>query len=167
MSGVSITVDGQKLVAALGDGAKRCIDWPPVGKVIGELLLRSILRNFEAQGRPKKWDTLKESTIIARAGGVGKVYKKSGGGMRVRAKKIILGAKILIASSRLRNSITYRVGRNMTEAGTNLIYAATQHFGRTKGRGAPISARPYVIIQPEDEKEIGLIISDNIMEVFE
>lgn len=73
------------------------------------------------------------------------------------------GAKPLLDTGRLANSITSQVGSNYVDVGTNVIYAAFQHFGAAKGafgttsRGSPIPwgnvpGRPFLGISGEDRE---------------
>lgn len=143
-------------------GTRLCNPTPAMD-AIGNLLVTSILRNFEAGGRPKKWRPLKPAT---------KKRKKT--------------QKTLIETGRLRDSITFKLenkGRRLV-VGTNIGYAATHQFG-FKGRVEQrvrahsrrtrsgkqttvrahrrtihqhIPARPFILIQKEDVMEIRHIL---------
>ncbi len=73
--------------------------------------------------------------------------------------------RILHDSTRLRGSINYQVQGAELRQGTNLIYAATQHFGAAQGafgrtsRGGPIPwgdipARPILGFSGDDQAEM-------------
>lgn len=81
--------------------------------------------------------------------------------------------RILHESPLLRNSIHYRATDTEMRQGTNLVYAAAQHFGMKQGyagttsRGAPIPwgdipARAFLGFSPADQREIGQIIERHI-----
>jgi phage gpG-like protein len=110
-------------------------------KAAGAYQLGSIEKNFRAQGRPTKWEGLKASTLAGRRRGRGKG-----------------SPQILINTARLKNSFSFRVLSEGVEVGTNLIYAARQHFGYPGGSGRGHShtpARPFLMVQdPEDINEI-------------
>ena len=64
----------------------------------------------------------------------------------------MLSAKILRDTGRLAGSVNYRASRDQVVVGSNVIYAATQQFGRADNRMfgralAPIPARPFLPIR--------------------
>ena len=125
----------------------------------GVYMLGSINRNFEAQGRPKKWKGLASSTLAARRKGNGQG-----------------SAQILIDNSDLRNSVTTERAVDVNSGGfaigTNKDQARRLHFGykgvkngkkgkKTKwqrGRN-PTPARPFLLFQQEDATAIQTIFS--------
>lgn len=115
-------------------------------KAAAVYMLGSIDKNFQAEGRPKKWETLADATVAGR-----------------RGKK----PKILTDTARLRRSHSYRITTNGAEIGTNVIYAPRQHFGydgsKKSGRGhSDTPARPFLMFQEEDIREIDEIFSRHI-----
>ena len=99
--------------------------------VIGETLVDKVREGFAQERDPygTPWKPLSPVTIAMRRG--------SG------------GARILQDSRRLYNSISAQVRGNGVAIGTNVIYAATQQFGRASNRmfgraSAPIPARPFL-----------------------
>lgn len=113
-------------------------------KASGVYMLGSIERNFRAQGRPQKWESLATSTLAARRSGKGKG-----------------GAQILIDTANLKNSVTSEKALQTTGSGfsigTNVIYAPRQHFGYPGGAGRGRSktpARPFLLFQTEDKDAI-------------
>lgn len=56
---------------------------------------------------------------------------------------------ILIKTGRLLASIKALANNQRAEVSTSVIYGPTHHFGRV-----PIPARPFLVVQPEDEREI-------------
>lgn len=108
-------------------------------------MLGSIERNFRAQGRPNRWQKLSAKTLARRRTGRGKGK-----------------AQILIDRGILKNSHSYRLVSGGAEVGTNAIQAKRQHFGYPGGKGRGRSktpARPFVMFQEEDIREIGQIFS--------
>lgn len=101
------------------------------------------------------------------------------------------GAQILRDTGRLANSITYQVGSDYVEVGTNVVYGPTHQFGARRGefgvqpvtvkahqrRGRPvrqhtrqqalpwgnIPARPFLGLSDADEGEIVRILSDYLL----
>ena len=119
----------------------------------GLVLLRSIAKNFEKGGRPVKWVP----------------------SLRATSSK----GQTLVATARLKNSITMEVAGNRLTVGTNLKYAAIQQLGgiitpktakvllaNIPGVGyramkkVEIPARPYLVVQDEDENTFKRIIAD-------
>lgn len=165
MAGVSIKLQAQDLERAIQTAVTNCHDMRPAWAQVGEYMLGSVESNFDAEGRPDRWEPLKQKTLLAKAGGKRQATKRRGG-FTARAQRIIGGNKILTASRRLRRSMTYEADSGGVSVGTNVEYAATHQFGRTSGRGAPIPARPFLVIQPEDEQEIGKILEQHIAGAF-
>lgn len=64
------------------------------------------------------------------------------------------GGTPLNDTGRLRGSITTRVTPKVLYFGTNVVYAATQNFGRADNQifgkyPAPIPARPFLLVSPD------------------
>ena len=118
-------------------------------KSAGAYMLGSIERNFRAQGRPAKWKGLAPATLRRRRRGRGRG-----------------GPQILIDTARLKNSMSFRlVTTPGVEIGTNVRYARRQHFGYPGGQGRGRSqtpARPFMLVQDEDVREIGEIFQRHI-----
>lgn len=130
--------DVRKLLAQLQARGKR----PPLRR-IAVVGIRSILRNFREEGRPKKWESLKSQFA----------YR--------RGKKIDRGSgKILQDTGRLRQSteVEYRVPANV-KLFSSLIYARTHQYG-WKERNIP--ARPFMLWQSEDVRSIQQILLDHL-----
>lgn len=110
----------------------------------GQLIVTSVEKNFQEQGRPEKWTPLSPRTIGARRRGRGRG-----------------GPRILIDSARLKNSVTHKlVAGPGVKVGTNAIYARRQHFGYPGGEGrgkAKTPARPFLMVHKEDIRDIAEI----------
>jgi len=117
-------------------------------KAAGEVIRRSVEKNFRAQGRPRKWEKLASSTLGKRRRGRGRG-----------------GPQILVDTARLKNSIGYRLVTEGVEVGTNVRYAMRQHFGYPGGAGRGHSktpARPFLMVQSEDISTIAAIFRRHI-----
>lgn len=126
-------------------------------KAAGVLMLGSVEKNFRAQGRPVQWEPLAGSGAGRRRDGRGR-YAKGKAGRRRRGK-------ILIDKARLKNSISFRLVTAGVEVGTNVIYARRHHFGYEGGEGrghSPTPARPFLLIQDEDIRDIGDIFRRHV-----
>ena len=117
-------------------------------KAAGTYMIGSIVRNFNAGGRPNKWAKLAESTVRGRRKGKGRG-----------------GIKILVDKGQLRNSNSMRLRSDGVEVGTNMVQAKRQHFGYPGGTGrghAKTPARPFMLFQDEDSDAIGQIFSRHL-----
>ena len=128
----------------------RTKDLRPALRIIGEIGLTSIQRNFEKGGRPRKWKELKLSTITQR--------KRQGnwpGQILVRRG---IGGGLL-------GSINYQVKAKKIIWSARKIYAAIHHFGGMAGHGrkTKIPARPYMLFQREDRAEFKAALADYVM----
>ena len=110
----------------------------PVMRDIGETVRRSVERNFEAQGRPAKWLS---SQRVLRTGG-----------------------QTLSLTGRLRRSFSVKATGSRATVGTNVVYAAIHQAGGKTGRGgkATIPARPFLLVQDEDWREINRQLAEYI-----
>lgn len=115
----------------------------------GEYMVGSVKKNILVGGRPNKFTPLAASTIAGRRKGRGRG-----------------GPKILIDRGRLLASVQKSVTTDGVRIGTNVVYAARQHFGYPGGSGrghAKTPARPFLLIQrPEDVNAIGKIFIRHI-----
>jgi phage virion morphogenesis protein len=162
-----ITVDITAVEKAFAEAARQCVDTLDMWEDIGEHMMQSIQKNFDDEGRPEKWDKLHSDYEAARPAG-----------------------KILTVSSDLRNSISPKASSKDVIIGTNKEYAAIHQFGdKTKAHtikprykkflkftsggetifskgvshpGSKVPARPFLLIQTEDEAEIVDIIEEHI-----
>lgn len=118
-------------------------------KAAGAHVVGSVEKNFQAQGRPKKWTPLATSTLRSRRKGRGRG-----------------SARILIDTAKMKNQVAFRVHTKGVEIGLNAVQAARQHFGYPGGTGRGRSktpARPFLMLQqPEDTIAIGKIFERHI-----
>jgi phage virion morphogenesis protein len=131
----------------LGGMDRRLHNLKPALQTIGEIGLTSIQRNFEEEGRPRKWKPLRPATI------------------RQREREGKWPGQILIrrgVGGGLLGSIYYQAGRSRLVFTAKKIYAAIHHFGGEAGRGRKVTipARPFMMLQTEDRKEIRETLMD-------
>ena len=122
----------------------------PAMRIIGEIGLTSIQRNFEEGGRPKKWKPLAASTIKQR--------RRQGRWPGQILVRLGIGSGLL-------GSISYRVFPSKVVWSAKKIYAAIQHFGGKAGRGhkVKIPARAYMLFQREDREEFRDALSEYVL----
>lgn len=158
---ITITVNDTEFRARIARLGHNLGNLTPALREIGDLMLLSVKRNFEGEGRPGKW------TKSARA-------QREGG-------------QTLSDTGRLRNSFTSKVSARKVTVGTNVKYAAIHHFGGKtrahvirpkKGKalnipgiglrasvnhpGSRIPARPFLLLQEQDKASILTILQRHL-----
>ena len=144
--------DDAEFQALVGRIIARAGNLQPVHEIVGEIVHASILRNFEAGGRPGQWKDLKEST------------KKQ------RRKQGNWPGQVLVRSGvrgGLMGAVTYKAAADQVVFAGNKPYSAIQHFGGQAGKGhkVTIPARPYMMVQDDDWPEIKDALNQFIFEV--
>jgi phage virion morphogenesis protein len=133
---IKVEDDGAKTM--LSTMQSKSVNMRSVMFVIGEIVQASIIRNFEKGGRPTRW---KPSKRALATGGKTLVDKGVSGGLMA--------------------SISYRPFTDKVVISANKVYAAVHQFGigrrsslRSRRVMPAIPARPYMLIQDEDWREI-------------
>lgn len=101
-------------------------DMRPAFGLIGEIVLSSIQRNFEAGGRPRKWKPLSPVTIAQRQ----REGKWPG---QILVRQGVAGG--------LMGGLNYRPHKDRVEVSDNKEYAALHQFGARKGQFGTVDAR--------------------------
>ncbi len=152
---ISIDINTNQATRMLSRLERRVGNLRPFFNDAGEILLRSVDKNFAAQGRPTRW---KPSGRVKRDGG-----------------------QTLSDTGRLRRSITREASATHAAVGTNVEYAAIHQFGGRIGPhvirpkkakalkipgigfvakvnhpGSTIPARPFLLVQDEDWRKLRL-----------
>ena len=137
---MGLKVDGIDGVSTeLAGIVERLLDLSPALEVVGAATVTVTDDAFENQRSPSgaEWDDLSPTTVA----------------MRVRKRgPAALPARRLIDTSRLRQSITTRASASSFTFGSNVVYAAAQHFGNPNnrmfgGKRAPIPPRPFFPVE--------------------
>lgn len=141
---IEIKLNNTEIEKYLLELAKKAENLHPVMKNIAGILAYSTEENFKSEGRPDKWIDLAEST------------KKQ------REKKGHWPGQILQVSGQLASSINTYYDNDSAVIGSNLDYAAIHQLGGQAGKNksVDIPARPYILLQKEDEKNIIDAITD-------
>jgi phage virion morphogenesis protein len=107
MSGftIRIAIHDEPVKGLLTRLRQRTGDMTPAMAIIGQIVRSSVIKNFEAEGRPTPWKKSRRTT-------------KTGG-------------RTLTKSGRLMKSITPHAGPVSVEIGTNVVYAAVHQLGKT------------------------------------
>jgi len=170
---VAFRVKGQeRLNAKIRDMVRRAEDARPAMKAIGIMQVRSIQKNFETGGRPRRWAASMRAAMAGKPGGK--------------------GGKTLIQSAQLKNSITFSAGSKNVKIGTNKKYAPAHQFGmtlnipeirpkrakalrfvgaggeiiftrRVKAHKVKIPKREFLLFQKEDIKRAERVLIDHVV----
>jgi phage virion morphogenesis protein len=152
-----IAVNSEPVISRLKKIAAGAGDLSAPLSVIGEIVLSSVEKNFEAEGRYEsagswrgggtRWKDLAESTKAARA--------KQGKWP---------GKKLQMSQGGLATSINKSVTKDAVTVGTNKAYGAIHQFGGQAGRGrrVTIPARPFLVVQDEDIEDMVEILDNHI-----
>jgi phage gpG-like protein len=131
----------------------------PFYEASGELLVNSIMKNFEAQGRPERWKPLSAATLLGGAG-YGGLRMTKRGKVSKGFERHLQGKTILQRSGRLKNSIIKEATAEHVVVGSTIpgktSYGAIHNFGGMAGVGKKvfIPARPYIMVQDEDHMQM-------------
>lgn len=115
-----IKIDDSELQVVLRGIIQRCDDKRAGLEKIGGVVVESVRHNFHVGGRPTKWTPSK----------------------RAKADKIPgRTAATLRDTNRLMNSITSSVSADHVLVGTNVVYAATHHYGAKQFSFGTVAAK--------------------------
>lgn len=137
MAGFTAKIDDrqfQRKIRALRGGL---VDPSPLMKIWGEIAKSSIEENFEVGGRPRRWTPLSQVTVQMKG-----------------------HARPLIGRTGNLSRVTVRAEKDRVKIGSSPAtedYAAIQQKGGKAGRGRKVTipARPYILLQEEDKREMG------------
>lgn len=131
----------------LDDIVTRGSNLQPAMEAIGEYLLGSTRRNFEAQGRPKRWQRLAPTTIAD------------------RGRKGYPPTPILIRSGKLFRSLTQKgaPGLVLQARPKSLKYTSRVPYFEVHQKGGDhIPQRMMIVLQKQDRGQIGRILNTYI-----
>jgi len=121
MAGVAMTISMKDhgIEKLLNRIQKQMHNLTPVMNIVGQIVRTSIVRNFEKEGRPKRWKKHSKMTEKQRGS----------------------GAAILRKENHLMNSIHSKAHKDKAVIGTNIAYAAVHQFGAKKGKFGTVQAK--------------------------
>lgn len=145
----SLSADKSKAdyIKDVDDVIARSTNLQPAFKAVGDYLLGSTRRTFEAEGRPKRWQALSPTTIAD------------------RARKGFAPGPILVRTRRLMNSLTRRgaPGLVLRARPRSLQYTSTVPYFKYHQFGTDrIPARVMLLLQKQDHSQISRIINTYI-----
>lgn len=177
---MSIEVNDREVLGAFNAMLAVGVDPRPQLSLIGANLVASTRLRFRDSKAPSgvSWAPLSPVTLARRRGGASSTSKRGRELAAVRAAKGLGpgGAKPLLDTGRLSNSISYRVGDMYVEVGTNVVQARMQQegarqgaFGRTR-RGAPIPwgnvpPRPFLGLSDADRAMVIQVFNQALEQV--
>lgn len=137
----------------------------PLQRAVRQVIIPSIRKNFEAEGRPEKWDDLSDYAVQQRGGTEHPILQRTG--------KLMKGAQQLnnwqfneigAVFSQLPESVKYggvhQVGYGSAGSGALNKSAEDIIAGAKKAAKIFIPARPFVMYQEEDEFDIMDVFAD-------
>lgn len=138
---------------------RRIGNMQPIMSEIGNMLTNEIDETFEKEG--PGWTELSPTTLRLSYTNMGKnsshTHKRDGRVTRGFQRYIngdqannFQGRKILQSSGRLRGSFVYEATAHSVTVGSNLAYAAIQHFGGMAGRGRKVKIPSRKILPIDD-----------------
>lgn len=136
---IRIDIDDRELQQALAALADHAQNLRPVMRRIAGVMHDAVEQNFEAEGRPDAWATLKPSTI------------------RQRERKGYWPGKILQRTGGLAASISEYYDDSQAMVGTNKEYGPYLQLGTSE-----MEARPFLTLTDEDLGDIIDLIGDHL-----
>lgn len=159
MAGSFLEIDGNTdgVRHALGTMIDYVKNPEPAMKIVGEIVTRSVRKNFDAEGRPGPWAPHARSTInrtFAKSLNKKGQFKSKKIADRIASRRIL---SVLGMRGGLMGSIHYEVEGGTVRIGTDKIYGAIHQKGGVTGRRRArfiMPARPFLLVQEEDRGAI-------------
>lgn len=144
MTTIRVEFDDRAVQAALENAQQALGDLTPAMSAIGEYMVLRTEERFDQEQSPsgQPWAPLTTAYLEQK-----------------RRKNKIL--KILQREGDLIRTIVYNAEKDFVEVGTNRDYGEYHQFGTSK-----MPARPYLGVNPEDEREIAAIIEDYLRDAL-
>lgn len=117
-------------IQAVEHYGQKASDWRPIFEEFGPYMLRSIDRNFTAQGRPKRWTKLTPNTI------------------RERLRLGFGRGPILQRTKKLRKGFRWNAGKRTFRIWNTRDYFPHHQFGAPRGN---LPARQMVVLLTQDK----------------
>jgi len=124
---MEVIIDDAEVRKLLKEKGSQLKNLTPAMQAVSIILHRIVMKNFDAEGRPKKWAPLAPSTIASKRRRHGTL------------------PPILVDSGTLRRSIHENYSHNHAEVATPMKYAKYLQFGTRK-----MPARPFLVVPDSD-----------------
>lgn len=147
---MTIRIDGiEGVLADLSGVTERLRDLTPAMEVAAAATVAVTDESFESQSSPSGNEWADHSPVTV------ELRERKRGRRRRRAADSAPSMRKLIDTSRLRQSINAESSKTGFRFGSDVVYAAAQHFGNPEnrmfgGKRAPIPARPFFPVVGRD-----------------
>ncbi len=148
----------------------------PYFKKVALIMTRSFNENFRREGRPRKWKSLSKNTIAGRRKGSSRILQDKGllrqsvlarsapGNIRKTTKDSLkMGTRNKVADWHQRGTKPYVIQPRSKQA-LSFMTASGRVFAK-KVNHPGLVARPFVMIQQEDEVAMAKLAMDHLTEV--
>lgn len=152
---------------------KRLKDRPKMLKVVGSILVASVQRNFEVGGRPEKWKATSEVTNKRTKGGSTLRRQGMAGGLMGSIHAKVEGDEVHVGTNKIYGAVhqfgakrgefgtvTAKVGAHTRSTKKHGVLAVKAHTRQQKVPWGDIPARPFLLVQDEDQENIRLTLGD-------
>lgn len=164
---INVSINSKEINNLLNKITQKTTNLRRIMSPIGNYIAKSVRQNFNEQGRPDKWQSLSPVTLSKMIRKTD--YKKKGGLKKSATNRINKrNSRILINTGALMGGIHYEYDNNSaTVKTTNLPYAHIHHFGGKAGKGKKVTipARPYMLLQKQDEDVVKIMLSHFLKEI--
>jgi phage gpG-like protein len=170
---LSVEIQSDDLKLLLKTMEKKGQDLTPLFKKFAILMTRSFADNFRQEGRPKKWKALSKNTVAGRRKGSSRILQDTGmlrqsvlarsaaGNIRKFSKDSLkMGSRHKTAAWHQRGTRPYTIVPKNKQA---LSFMTTSGRVFAKKVNHPgLVARPFIMIQTEDEKAMAELALDHM-----
>lgn len=174
---MDIRIRDQRVRRLLEKIGARIRNTKPVMGVIGEIVQASIQRNFEVGGRPTRWAALSRHTVARRTaknkwpGQIlvmtgrlkGIVYQAYQDRVKFSANQPQAAVMHFGAKKGSFGTVTARVGAHIRRLKSGKKVSVSAHTRASKMPWGDIPARPFMMVQETDWKEIQSALGDFLL----
>jgi len=168
---LKVTIEDKEVKKLLREMEKKGMNLTPFLKKARVWMTRSIALNFKNEGRPHKWKSLSPNTIAGRRKGSRRILQDTGrlrlssisqsaeGNITVfRKNSLKMGSRLNIASFHQEGTKPYTIVPKNAKALSFMTTGGRIFTKRVRHPG--LTARPFIMIQREDEQALGEIAAD-------
>ena len=183
-AGIEVKYQDDEAQKLLGGIIKRMTNKRDAMSIIGSIARSSVIRNFEKEGRPAGWKGL-SATTKKRRGSAHPILRRQGfaGGLMGSVNYQAFDDKVVVGTNKVYAAV-HQFGAKKGSFGSFVVRVGahtrtiTQAFGRmieprtikvrahTKNQKLPwgdIPARPFLVVQDEDWKEMREALKDFVI----
>jgi len=171
---VKLEIDDKEFLRYMKQAARRAMNLAPFFRKASMVMYRSFDKNFKAEGRPRRWKKLSPNTVAGRRKGSKKILQDTGmlrmsvisraapdNVYRMGKDYLKMGTKSKIASFHQEGTAPYDiVPRN--KSFLKFMTAQGVRFAK-KVHHPGLAARPFVMIQDEDARDITKLAGEHVV----